>query len=251
MEKNFDMPCLQLFGCLIWVLWQEQNGTLHGSSSRSTSILVSGLEYMFGDDTEKTETRIRPQQGVLIASHDFMRSHEPGKKDAVSFQAIPGDRMIRWQTLRVHFLKLNTDVLICGGSRQIGTRGIIRDHHGHVMAVFARTFIGSFEVVEAELIALREGLEFANSLNYQLEAVEVDYLSIVRELESDFTFSPLAELLHDVSTLIKLCRGPCQYIPCEGNCVAHELALGSFSLSHSYWTNCIPLFSLAFIFGEI
>ncbi|KAL2489203.1 Cryptochrome-1 [Forsythia ovata] len=85
------------------------------------------------------------------------------------------------------------------------------------MAEFARTFACSFEVVEAELIALREGLEFADSLNYQLEAAEVDSLSIVRELESDFTFSHLAELSHDVFALIlKLCQGSCQYSPHEG-----------------------------------
>ncbi|KAL2501830.1 RNase H domain-containing protein [Forsythia ovata] len=120
------------------------------------------------------------------------------------------------------------------------------------MAVFARTFAGSFKVVEAELIALGEGLEFANGLNYQLEATEVDSLSIVRKLESDFTFSPLAELLHDVSTLIlKLCRGPCPYIPREGNCVARELASGSFSLSHPYWTNCIPFFLSPHIRGDL
>ncbi|KAL2507744.1 Phytocyanin domain-containing protein [Forsythia ovata] len=84
---------------------------------------------------------------------------------------------------------------------------------------------GNFAVKEAELIALREGLEFAVRLNFQLEAAEVDSLSIVQDLESDFTFSPLVELLHDVSTLIHtLCQAPCQYIPREGNCVAHELA---------------------------
>ncbi|KAL2462420.1 hypothetical protein Fot_53657 [Forsythia ovata] len=64
MGKNFVMPCLQLFGCLIWVLWQERNGTLHGSFSRSTIILLSGLEYMFGEDTEKKKTERRPQQAM-------------------------------------------------------------------------------------------------------------------------------------------------------------------------------------------
>ncbi|KAL2473016.1 RNase H domain-containing protein [Forsythia ovata] len=111
------------------------------------------------------------------------------------------------------------------------------------MAVFARTFIGNFAVKEAKLIALREGLEFAVRLNFQLVAAEVDSLSIVQDLESDFTFPPLTELLHDVSTLIHtLCRAPCQYIPRKGKCVAHELASVSFALSNSFWTNCISIF---------
>ncbi|KAL2547069.1 RNase H domain-containing protein [Forsythia ovata] len=111
------------------------------------------------------------------------------------------------------------------------------------MAVFARTFTGNFAVMEAELIALREGLDFAARHNFQLEAAEVDSLSIVQDLESNFTFSPLAELLHDVSSFIHtICQAPCQYIPREGNCVAHELASVSFSLSNSFWTNCIPFF---------
>ncbi|KAL2555009.1 RNase H domain-containing protein [Forsythia ovata] len=120
------------------------------------------------------------------------------------------------------------------------------------MAVFARTFTGNFAVKEAELIALREGLEFAVRLNFQLEAAEIDSLSIVQDLESDFTFSSLAELLHDVSALIHtLCRAPCQYIPREGNCVAHELASASFALSNSFWTNCIPIFLSPHIRGDL
>ncbi|KAL2473249.1 Ribonuclease H domain [Forsythia ovata] len=47
------------------------------------------------------------------------------------------------------------------------------------MAVFARTFTGSFAVKEAELIALREGLEFADRLNFQLEVAEVDSLGLI------------------------------------------------------------------------
>ncbi|KAL2559560.1 hypothetical protein Fot_04299 [Forsythia ovata] len=119
------MPRLQMFSCLLWVFWQERNCTLHGSSSRSTSILLAGLEYMFGKVIERKEAGRRPQEVVRSQHMKACDRREHG----YSSSGIPGATMVKWQALRVHSLKLNTDAAIRGGSGQIGTGRIIQDHH--------------------------------------------------------------------------------------------------------------------------
>ncbi|KAL2551578.1 Ribonuclease H domain [Forsythia ovata] len=119
------------------------------------------------------------------------------------------------------------------------------------MAVFARTFTGNFAVMEAELIALREGLEFALRHNFQLESAEVDSLSIVQELESDFTFSPLAELLHDVSTLIQQYAGPHVSIFLAKEILLHTNLLRFLSLCQTHFGRIVSCFFSRPIFGVI
>ncbi|KAK6138927.1 hypothetical protein DH2020_027342 [Rehmannia glutinosa] len=81
--------------------------------------------------------------------------------------------LVRSVLSRSH-LKLNVDAAIFPNKIQFGIGAIVRDSEGRSIACMAQVINGHFDVLNAEAIAVREGLEFVQGLNLEISYVETD-----------------------------------------------------------------------------
>ena len=86
-----------------------------------------------------------------------------------------GNSWIRvgWKPPSAGIFKLNTDGASRGNPGKSGAGGLIRNHEGRWVAGFCHN-IGTTNSLEAELIAIRDGLELVNRLKLMNVDVETD-----------------------------------------------------------------------------
>lgn len=85
------------------------------------------------------------------------------KKDELMLDKRKKDRVqmfVRWNTPRVGWVKLNTNVVAKGNPGNVGCGGLIRGHRGEIYDVFAANY-GVCSCTKAELLGVLRGLVVA------------------------------------------------------------------------------------------
>ena len=89
-----------------------------------------------------------------------------------------------WSPPDIGCLKLNTDASIRSNSTSFSVGLVLRDHLGTFVAGKVDSLPGSYTVLEAETLAICEGLKWLMSMPYQKVSVESDSLLSVQAIQS-------------------------------------------------------------------
>ncbi|PON41434.1 hypothetical protein PanWU01x14_289570 [Parasponia andersonii] len=106
----------------------------------------------------------------------------------------------------------------------MGAGAVIRDSQSAVIRAQSKA---------AELIAIREGPLFAEACALHVSYIKSDHLAAVQAINSTGGLSPNDLVVGDIISFMSVAsRGPCNFVPGEGNKVAHLLAKLSFNISN-------------------
>ena len=109
------------------------------------------------------------------------------------------------------------------------TRGIVR-------GAFVRSWPILLDPFMAECLAIREGLKGVCDRGLQVHCVESDSLVAIYKYSSNSILDSIISYIRCL--LIELGGGSCDYIPRQGNVVAHSLARESITLStNMFWSH--------------
>ena len=91
--------------------------------------------------------------------------------------------MIRWFTPPTSRLKLNVDGAFKRSSGAVGGGGILRDAKGDIVFAFSAAYPMVHSSLEAEALALQDGLSFYYDRGIPAVAIEPDSLVLVQILK--------------------------------------------------------------------
>lgn len=86
---------------------------------------------------------------------------------------------VRWQPPPEGSLKLNVDGSFMPAISSMGTGGVLRNHQGNWVAGFS-TFEGKGDILQAELLAVKNGLTLAWQLGFRKIHCETDCLEAIQ-----------------------------------------------------------------------
>ena len=199
-----------LFG--IWFLWKGRNQLLFNNKNQNPNlakeIVDRAAEYHFC-------ANISLEKRLVLKS-------------------------VKWEKPGYGWLTLNTDGSVAGNFGVARGGGLIRDTNGEWVTGFARK-IGKTSSFQAELWALRDGLQLC--LQYQAPAVliDLDSKTIVDALNSqDYSKSIVSSIMEDCKYMIsRIPQTRCRHVYREANRCADFLAKvgtsieGDFIVFHS------------------
>uniref|UniRef100_A0A803QFX1 Reverse transcriptase zinc-binding domain-containing protein n=1 Tax=Cannabis sativa TaxID=3483 RepID=A0A803QFX1_CANSA len=150
----------------------------------------------------------------------------------------------RWCPPEMGEFVLSVDAAVTSGRGFARFGGVIRGGKGVVWAAWAEGGVGDYQVVVAELLAVRTGLLWAARLGYNLVRVETDssvVSSWINCPSSIIMFKPIVEEIH---SLLAVVGGSfCCAILRVANGVAHALAKSvTSSVGVQLWTDACPRF---------
>ena len=88
----------------------------------------------------------------------------------------------KWKAPTVDYLKLNTDAAIKLGENSFSVGLVLRDHRGEFIGGKVKRLQMANSVLEAEVIAIKEGLHWLSTLPHQFVEIESDSLLSVKAL---------------------------------------------------------------------
>ncbi|KAJ1400460.1 Ribonuclease H domain [Sesbania bispinosa] len=146
---------------------------------------------------------------------------------------------VHWERPEFGWIKLNSDGSSVVSTYQGACGGIFRNHHGNFILAYA-THLQNVSPLEAELIGILKGLQFAWRNKYNNLIVEVDSAHVIRLLNAGCPEShPLHSLLFDIQTLVQRAwLVHFQHTMRETNQVANNLAAYGLQLA-SNDSDCI------------
>ncbi|XP_050369575.1 uncharacterized protein LOC126787720 [Argentina anserina] len=175
-----------------------------------------------------------------------------GKKKNKQLKAIEDYKtkqqvFLSWSCPRQGWYKLNVDGTV---HKRIGGGGVIRNEHGQWVGGFAANF-GKGKAIDAELLALLTGLEYAWSSGWFPLEVETDAIKAIQFLVNEVE----VDCSHPQFDLVKRCQAvlsrdwSCnlRHVYREQNCVADSLARHGLTLPPGchYFTDppphCVPV----------
>ncbi|KAJ1384064.1 Ribonuclease H domain [Sesbania bispinosa] len=110
---------------------------------------------------------------------------------------------VRWERPKFGWSKLNSDGSSVVSTQQGACGGIFRNHHGNFLLAYA-THLQNVSPLEAELIGILKGLQFAWRNKYNNLIVEVDSAHALRLLTAGCQESHLLHsFLIDIQTLVQ------------------------------------------------
>lgn len=108
----------------------------------------------------------------------------------------------KWRCPEEGWVKVNSDAGFDAAEFSSSSGVVIRDHRGAVKAAAARWFDDVPDVLTAEAMAAKEGLELAVENGYDKVILEVDYCSLMVLLNGDeATRSSIGGLCFDITEL--------------------------------------------------
>ena len=127
-----------------------------------------------------------------------------------------------WRQPLFNRLKCNVDAAFWADSKVGAIAAIIRDRAETLITASAQKIYCSSSL-GAEVLAVREGLQLANSYLYNSIVLESDNLQIIEACRSDKPLWEIAIILEDIGVL-KESFSFCAFTWTlwEGNCVAHH-----------------------------
>ena len=154
-------------------------------------------------------------------------------------------RVHKWKRPEARHVKLNVDASFHADEGSGATAAVLRDDKGRFIAAQCRYIQYAADVTTTEAMAMRDGLNLANTSGFNRVEAESDFLSVVNCCQGqnqwwDAAATVFAECI-DIATLI----GKVIFSHCfrKANSIAHELAKFSFSTKcETSWTNEPPGF---------
>ncbi|MQL99180.1 hypothetical protein Taro_031905 [Colocasia esculenta] len=142
-------------------------------------------------------------------------------------------KAVRWITPPRGRLKLNVDGAFNMMSDEAGGGGILRDHKGNMCCAFVMSYHDLKSSLEAEAVALRDGLSMCCIKGFKEVMVEIDSLNLLHIVTNQLQCPwELSLILQGIATLIKRVKAEISHVPWEGNKVADCLAGFALSCVH-------------------
>ncbi|MQM05801.1 hypothetical protein Taro_038614 [Colocasia esculenta] len=127
-------------------------------------------------------------------------------------------RLIRWFTPPPGGLKLNVDGAFKRSTGVVGGRGILRNSNGDIVFAYAAAYSEVNSSIEAEALALCDGLSICCDMGIHSAAVESDSLVLVQIINGKSSCPwRLLYIMHDVSIKCRLVRISVSHVYREAN----------------------------------
>lgn len=201
--------------CGAWVLWSGRNAQHHGRKSWEPGSMA---RYIAGLVEELATMKTPP------------RAAKPARRG-------------RWQRPERGWVKVNTDAafdaLTCSGRAGV----VIRDDQGSILAAAARWLDDVPDVLTAEALAAKEGLELAAELGCDDVILEVDSRMLQQFLQdTSGVRSAIGGLCFDISELGRSFRNFKVFWVCrEANSVADHCAHTVSAIERAFfWLDHVP-----------
>lgn len=201
--------------CGAWALWTGRNACRHGRKAWEPGAAARFISTLL----ENLASLKQPTKTVVPWPKESWQKPEPG------------------------WFKVNTDASFDQAEYISGTGVVIRDHNGRVVAGVARWFADTLDVITAEAMAAKEGLELAVELGLERVILEVDCQGLTKFLQStDPAASSVGGLCFDIIELGKsFVDFRISWTNREANSVAHFCASTVSAIDRSFfWIDCIP-----------
>jgi len=159
---------------------------------------------------------------------------EPNRPSPVTIWTRPDDGWV----------KVNTDAAFDAATSTGSAGVVVRDHVGLVRAAATRRLDSVPDVLTAEAMAAKEGLELAAECGFQKAVLEVDCSELKKVLESsDGVRSSLGGLYSDITELSRCFNAfTVNWVRRGANSVAHSCACVGFDTGCTqYWLDYIPV----------
>ncbi|CAN0876753.1 Putative ribonuclease H protein At1g65750, partial [Linum grandiflorum] len=191
------------FLALVWNIWKWRNQVCHSQTPW-------------------------PVQNLWRITHDL--AHEIFSMKRISHPNREVE-LIGWSPPPIGWVKLNVDGSRVSAEDSTAIGGVLRGACGTWIAGFLH-HIGSQPILQAELLAIRDGLSWVQMLRYSQVEVESDSLLAVQLVMSSNTCChPLGTLISDIHSLMEMMQNcKIRHIRREANFVADYIAKSAHGL---------------------
>ncbi|MQM08799.1 hypothetical protein Taro_041657 [Colocasia esculenta] len=204
------------FMSAIWEIWCSRNRARFQEQGMSAKHIVNKTMLSVHAVSSNFKTQQLPQ-----AWSKALKKNGDNRLQ----KKITTPMVIKWMHPPVGRLKLNVDDAFKSATGSAGGGGILRDHNGRCICVFAKNYQGTISALDVEARALRDGLAMCCSKGFLDIMVETDSLMLTQSVTGQSQrpwvltciFQEMAEINHKLTTQI-------QHIPREANQTAHHLA---------------------------
>ncbi|MFQ6650529.1 hypothetical protein Gotur_022916 [Gossypium turneri] len=195
-EQNSPSRC-RIFCCALWASWGERNKRVHEKTIRS-----------------------RKEIATFIKSYILELNGIEEKSPKVS----TGIR--KWKYLPGQFLKINFDAAYDGDLNQSVAGIVARDSGGNVLLSLTKVHNQVASAFTTEAIACRTAIQIGIDMQWSNIIIEGDALSIIKKCKiKSQDKSMIGTYIHDIHQLLAKSNNiSFEYIPREGNSLAHTLA---------------------------
>jgi hypothetical protein len=139
-----------------------------------------------------------------------------------------------WTKPRINFLKLNVDATFHADIQRGAIGAVLQDRHGVFLAAMSRFIPHVSSAAMAEALAMRDGLEMANSRGRVSIEAESDCLEVIQYLSCDSHMWNEAIAIYADSVSLAGLIGTVEFNHYHRvNKVAHEIARSCFESSIS------------------
>ncbi|PRQ20409.1 putative ribonuclease H-like domain-containing protein [Rosa chinensis] len=199
----------------IWSIWKNKNSMLWDNTSRpAADLFLSAMTWL--DEFKKAQ-----------ASSEINRS-----------QGIE-----RWQPAQGSLVKINVDGAFLPSLNHGGLGGIVQDSNGQFMGALDHSVPHISSAKQAELLAIRVGLDLLQQLHLDRAIVETDCLTVVQDIAyKNAALTEFGSIIDDILMLLRsMPEVQIKYAPWSCNKVAHRLAsIGSESHKNETWLTHSP-----------
>lgn len=136
------------------------------------------------------------------------------------------EQRCRWKGPSVGTLKMNVDASVKEGEHHFSIGLVLKDTQGQYIMGKTRKFAGSIQIVEAEIIAILEGLSWLEELQVNTSIIDSDSLLSVNAINRSYqNYLELSSLVQHCKSIISSRGGfSVFHVRKQANKVAHKMA---------------------------
>ncbi|PPD98816.1 hypothetical protein GOBAR_DD04153 [Gossypium barbadense] len=187
----------RIFCCALWAIWGERNKRVHEKTIRSGKEIAKFIKSYISELVGIKEKTPK----VIIGNQKW--KHPPDQ-----------------------FVKINFDAEYDGNLNQSDVGIVARDSEGNVLLSFTEVHKQVASAFAAEAIACRSATQIGIDMQWAKIIIEGDALSIIKKCKmKSQDRSMIGAFIYDIhQIMIKSSNISFEYIPREGNSLAHSLA---------------------------
>ncbi|KAL6201366.1 hypothetical protein ACLB2K_025080 [Fragaria x ananassa] len=201
---------------LLWAIWRNRNQKVWKGEVKQASEIVS-LALVWWEDYKKARSSLNERRIVFRS---------------------------RWTKPSVGFVKLNVDAVFDPNSGRTGLGGVFCDHEGLCLGAFTKFIVSASSPQHSELLAVLEGVGWAQVHHLLPLVVETDWQVLVNVVQSgSLDHSSIGFLLPGLRESLRLASNArLIFVKREANSIAHALAqYALFSQMNTGFSLVIPL----------
>ena len=145
-----------MFATTVWGIWNNRNQMRHGGQCKSYEVIVKGAV-------------------------DYLNEYQAANRSTEHF-AIP--EAVRWRPPKQGWYKVNTDGATFKDIKCCGVGVVIRNEKGELMGALSKKFGLPLGGLEAEVLAVEEGVALAWDLGLKDIIIKSDALLVTNSLEN-------------------------------------------------------------------